>query len=110
MQFPLLVLAVLGFLAVARQAGRSAVRLLARGVEAFLASEVGQTHAQRGDITALQAAERTRGAARRARLGALVVFAGCVGLLAVPFFTPWTTAVFAAYSAFWLLPPRRESA
>jgi len=106
MQFPLLVLAVLGFLAVARQAGRAALRLLTRGVEVYLATEVGQTHARRGDITAWKTAEVTRRSARRGRFGALAVFTLCVGMLAAPPFTPWTAALYAAYSPLWLLNRR----
>jgi hypothetical protein len=107
MEFPLLIFAILGFLAAARLAGRAGFRLLTRGVEVFLVSEAGRTHAQRGDITALRDADVARRSARRKRLGALVVFAGCVGLLAVPPFTPWPTLVYASYAPLWLLPPRR---
>jgi hypothetical protein len=109
MQFIVLILAVIGFLAVMRLAGRAGLGLMVRGVEVFLAKEVGQTHARRGDLTAWNAAEAARTSALRGRLGALALFTTCVGLLAVPPFTPWTAAVYAAYAPLWLLAPRKRA-
>jgi len=103
MRFILLVFAFLGFVGALRLAGRALLRLLARGVEAFIASEASRTHARRGDITALQAADEMRAATRRNRVQALAIFAGSVALLAVPPFTPWTAVLYACYLPLWLV-------
>lgn len=105
----LLILAIIGFLGAARLAARAAFRFLFRGVESFLAGQVRETHARRGDITALQTADVTRRAVRRARRISLAALMGWVCLLAVPPFTPWAQAIYAAYVPLWLYPPRRRA-
>ena len=107
MEFLLLILAVFGFFGAVRLAGRSLLRLVTRGAETFITSGVLQTHARRGDITALQASETAYADARRRRLGATATFAASVALLAIPPFTPWTTTLYACYVPLWLARPRR---
>lgn len=102
----LVVLAVFGFLGALRLAGRSLLRLLTRGAETFITSEVRQTHARRGDITALQASDAAYAAARKKRLQATTLFTGSVALLAVPAFTPWPALLYACYLPLWFLRPR----
>lgn len=106
MEFLLVVMAVFGFLGAARLAGRALFRLLTRGAETFITSEVRQTHARRGDITALQASDAAYAVARRRRLEATALFAGSVALLAIPPFTPWTAVLYACYLPLWFARPR----
>jgi hypothetical protein len=106
MDFLVVVLAVFGFMGALRLAGRSLLRLLTRGAETFITSEVRQTHERRGDITALQASDEAYATARRKRFQATALFAGSVALLAVPPFTPWTALLYACYLPLWFLRPR----
>lgn len=105
----LLVLAVIGFLAVLRLALFAAFRLLGRGVEAYLAGEVGKAHARRGDLTSLNAAEQARAAAVRARRSAMAGMLLAAALLIVPPFTPWPRLLYGACVPLWLLSPRRRT-
>ncbi len=106
MSFIILVLAIAGFLAVLRRSAGALLRLLGRGVEAFLAREESSIRERRGDLTGLQeAVARTRGA-RRARLDAMLRFAFWVALLVAPLLTPWTALLYAACATLWLVPPR----
>ncbi len=107
MKLLLLILAIMGFGAALRLAGRGAFRLMRGGVDAFLAAEVSDAHARRGDITALQAAETARSLAQRTRLGAILVLAASAGLLIAPWLTPWPTLLYACYAPLWLLVRRR---
>lgn len=106
MEFLVVVLAVFGFMGALRLAGRSLLRLLTRGAETFITSEVRQTHARRGDITALEASDAAYSVAKRRRFQATALFAGSVALLAVPPFTPWTALLYACYLPLWFVRPR----
>jgi len=106
MQLLVVVLAVFGFMGAARLMGRALLRLMSRGVEAYLASEASRTHARRGDITSLEASDAIQTVARRARFRAGAVFAGSVALLAIPVFTPWTAILYACYLPLWFARPR----
>jgi hypothetical protein len=88
---------------------RSFVLVLSRGADAFLAREIAETRAQRGDITGLQEATVERSAARRRRIMSLGTLSMWAGLLLIPSLTPWPRLLYAAYSVLWLLPrrPRR---
>jgi len=108
MDFLLLLLAILGFLAVLRLSAVAGLRALGRGVEAFLAREVSEAHARRGDITALQAARITRTKTSRARLYAVLRLALTVALLVVPALSPWPRLIYATYAPLWLLFYRRR--
>jgi hypothetical protein len=106
MEFMVIVLAVFGFMGALRLAGRTLLRLLTRGAETFITSEVRQTHVRRGDITALQASDAAYAQARRNRRRATALVAGSVALLAVPPFTPWTALLYACYLPLWFVRPR----
>lgn len=109
MQGLLLILAIIGFIGAARLAGRAAFRVLFRGVEGFLAGEAGDTHARRGDITALRTAEAVRSTAKRARLASTALLAAWIGLLVIPTFTPWPRLIYAAYLPLWLVHRRKRA-
>lgn len=100
----LVVLGIMGFLAVARRAARTAFRLLHGGADELLTRELSRTRARRGDLTGLQEAEAHRELARRRRrlaLGALVLWGG---LLLLPPLTPWPAVLYALYSLLWFVP------
>jgi len=103
----LFVLAVFGVLGLLRQVGVAGFGLLRRGVEVYLTSGVEETHARRGDITALREAEGARQLAWRARWVAGLRLGFAVALLVIPPLTPWPRLLYAASSILWFLPPRR---
>jgi hypothetical protein len=109
MQFLIILLAIIGFLAVAGQLLRALLLALGTGVESFLAREVTEVNARRGDLTALQESETRHRVARRARLGAVARLALWTALLAVPPFTQFTAIVYACYSPLWLLNRLRRA-
>lgn len=109
MQIVIVLLAVLGFLAVAGRLLRALLLALGTGVESFLAREVTEVNARRGDLTALQEAEARHAIARRARFGAIARVGLWTALLAVPPFTQWTALLYACYSPLWLLTRFRRA-
>lgn len=106
MSTAVLLLAVAGFLAVALRAVRALFAALRGGVDAFLARDLADTRARRGDLTGLSDAEAARASARRYRVMALGFFFLWGGLLLVPPLTPWPQLLYGAYSLLWLLPHR----
>lgn len=108
MQEFLPVLAVLGVLAVISRAGRAVLSLLRGGVDAFIARDLHDVRAQRGDLTGMQEAESLRRAGRQRRAIAIARLLFWVGLLFVPGYTPWPAQLRAAYCIFWVIPPRRN--
>jgi hypothetical protein len=110
MRTAVILLAVLGVAAVLLRLVRAALWALRGGVDAFLAGDVAETRAQRGDLTGLADAEAEREVARRRRMiaaGSLFLWGG---LLIVPPLTPWPAMLYASYSLLWLLPHHPSSA
>lgn len=104
----ILMLAVAGFLAALRGLSRSALGLMVRGVEEIVAREATDIQARRGDLTGLQDADAHTARARSRRRRSILAVAFWVVLLLLPPLTPWTAALYAAWSPLWLLPPRRR--
>jgi hypothetical protein len=100
------ILAVAGAAAVLVRAVASAFRALRGGVDAFLARDLADVRAQRGDLTGLSDAGEIRAAARRRRMAALAAAGFWLGLLFVPPLTPWPRFLYAVYSLLWLVPRR----
>jgi hypothetical protein len=111
MRILLFLLAIAGFLAVARQLTRAAFVLLKRSVDAFVLREVAGERARRGDVTGLVEASAARQQRRRNRWFALAAVVGWTALLALPLTTRATLPGYALYSVFWILPllRRRQS-
>lgn len=107
MRFIGILLAVLGGIAVARRAAASLLRLAHRGVDAFVAGEIEEVRARRGDLTGLQDAQQDVRHARGARQRAAAALCLWAGLLVVPPLTPWPIPMYAAYSLLWFLPAAR---
>jgi hypothetical protein len=99
-------LAVAGVAAVVIRAIGAAFRALRGGVDAFLARDVADNRAQRGDLTGLADAAEYRSAARQRRMVALGAVAFWAGLLFVPPLTPWPRFLYAVYALLWLVPRR----
>ena len=106
MPFVLRVFAFLGVLAVLVQAGRALFSLLRGGVDVFLARDLHDVRAQRGDLTGMQEADALRQTGRQRRALAAARLSFWIGLLIIPNFTPWPAQMCAAYCAFWFFPRR----
>jgi hypothetical protein len=107
MRTAVLLLAALGFAAAALRMVRSLFFTLHGGVDAFLARDLADTRAQRGDLTGVADARDAHATARRRRMLALGAASFWAGLLLVPPLTPWPELLYASYSLLWLLPRRR---
>jgi hypothetical protein len=103
-RFVLIFLAVFGVLAVLSRIARAGFRLLHRGVDAFIAREVTELRAQKGDLTGMADAAQQRGLARRRRLVAAGTLSFWVVLLVAPPLTPWPEVLYAMYSVLWFIP------
>jgi hypothetical protein len=99
-------LAALGIAAIIVRAVGAAFRALRGGVEGFLARDLADVRAQRGDLTGLADAAAVRAEARRRRLVALGALAFWIGLLLVPPLTPWPAFLYAIFALLWLVPRR----
>jgi hypothetical protein len=102
-------LAAAGIAAVLLRAVLALFRALRGGVDSFLARDMADLRAQRGDLTGLAAAAEVRQAARRQRMFAFGAFAVWIGLLAVPQLTPWPRFLYVIYSLLWLVPHRAST-
>ena len=108
MRFLFLILAIAGFLAVARQLTQAVFILLKRSVDSFVLGEVAGERARRGDVTGLVEARAAKQERRRARLRSLLAVILWATLLALPLTTRWTLQGFALYSILWLVPLLRR--
>jgi hypothetical protein len=106
MSILLFVLAVFGVLAILRRIALAGFLIMRRGVDRFMAGEVAEVHAQRGDLTRLSDASTARALARRAQWASAAVLSFWIALLIVPVLTPWPRLLYAACAALWLAPRR----
>ncbi|MGH7464514.1 MAG: hypothetical protein ACREK1_05010 [Longimicrobiales bacterium] len=104
MSTAIMLLAAAGVIAVMLRLLRALFATLRGGVAAFLARDVADTRAQRGDLTGHSEARAAVQLARRRRLLALGASSIWVGLLVFPMLTPWPRLLYASYSLLWLLP------
>jgi hypothetical protein len=104
----LTLLAVAGVVAILTGLIRALFRMVRGGVETFIAGEVANARAGRGDISALTAAEEWRASSRVARRWYAAQVLGWLILLIIPTFTPWTRELYAAACVLWLVPRRRQ--
>ncbi|HEX6134858.1 MAG TPA: hypothetical protein VFZ24_12895 [Longimicrobiales bacterium] len=110
MNIAILLLAIAGVAAVVLRLVRALFAALRGGVDAFLAGDVADTRAQRGDLTGLGDARAAAAVARRYRWLALGRASIWVVLLVAPELTPWPAPLYASYSLLWLLPrPTRHA-
>ena len=98
----LYILAFAGVSAVLLRLGQALFRLVFRSGEAWIAAEAANARQRSGDITGLSEAAEMERRARGARRGATLQVVLWILFLLVPPFTPWTLALYAAYSVLWL--------
>jgi hypothetical protein len=103
------ILAVIGVLAVLVRAGSALFSLLRGGIDMFLARDLHEVRAQRGDLTGMEEARALRRTGLQRRTIAAARLSFWIGLLIIPNFTPWPAQMCAAYCVFWLLPRNRAA-
>lgn len=101
-------LAVAGIATAAWHLLRAAFRFLHRAATRIWADAMAQTHARRGDLTALRESEQERGDARRSATRSGLVALGWLALLVAPTLTPWAAVIYAAYSLLLVEPAIRR--
>ena len=109
METPVLILAVAGFVAVLRRLLGAALRVLTGGVDRYVAGQLATTRARHGDITGMREAEGAAATARERRRDAVARLLFWTGLLILPPFVPYTSAIYASYSLLWIVPPQQGS-
>lgn len=103
----LYIFATLGFIAVLWHLFRATVRAARQGVNAFVASEVAKTRANRGDLTGMEEANAQSRVAGRARWRSAAQAGLWLTALALPPVLLESPApVYAVYVVFWLLDRR----
>jgi hypothetical protein len=103
----LLILAVLGFLALAGRLGRALLRLALNAAESTHATGLAEVSERRGDITGMIETRTAAQTLRRKRRLTLLSVVACVLLIAVPPFAGVAREVYAACALLWLVPTRR---
>jgi hypothetical protein len=110
MTFILILLAVPGVLAVLLRLGVALFAAAKHSVEWFVARQISNQRAERGDLSGLSEAEKIRNEAgrqqRRFGLHALI----WLTLLAFPLMVPGAVIVYPLYSILWFLPRHRVPA
>ena len=103
----LILLAIPGVLAVLLRLGVALFGTARHTVEWYVARQISNRHAQRGDLSALAEAEKIRSAAaRQQRRWGLHALAWTT-LLAFPLLVPGAVIVYPLYSVLWFLPRHR---
>ena len=103
----LLILAVLGFLALAGRLARTLLRLALNAAESTAASGLAEVSERRGDITGMMEKRTAAQTLRRNRRITGLTAIACVLLIVVPPFAGIAREVYAACSLLWLVPARR---
>jgi len=104
----LLILAVLGFLALAGRLGRALFRLALNAAESTATTGLAEVSERRGDVTGMMEKRTAAQTLRRNRRITLLTAVGCLLLMIVPPFVDVAREVYAACALLWLLPPRRS--
>jgi hypothetical protein len=103
----LILLAIPGVLAVLLRLGVSLLHTAKHTMEWYVARQISNQRASRGDLSGLAEAEKIRAAAgREQRRHGLHALAWLV-LLAFPLLIPGAVLVYPFYSLLWLMPRRR---
>ncbi len=107
MTFILILLAIPGVLAVLLRLGIALFGTARHTVEWYVARQISNQKAERGDLSGLAEAEKIRSAAaRQQRRWGLHALAWTT-LLAFPLLVPGAVIVYPLYSVLWLLPRHR---
>ena len=106
MTFILILLAIPGVLAVLVRLTISLIAATKHTVERYVAKQIKDQRAERGDLSGLAEAERVRAEAARKQMRWVFHSLGWITLLAFPLMIPGAVIVYPLYSLLWLLPRR----
>jgi predicted metal-binding membrane protein len=106
MTFILAVIALPGIAAVLLRWSRAVFVTARYSIERFVAGQIADTRAQRGDISGMSEAEVIRRNSRAAAVRALLQLILWSVALIVPFFLPGTLLIFVLYGLLWFVPSR----
>jgi len=104
MTIVLILLAIPGVLAVLVRLFIALARVAKHTTERYVARQIKQQRAARGDLSGLSEAEKIRNTAARQQTRFLAESIGWVMLLALPLMFPLASFLYPLYSVFWLLP------
>jgi len=104
MTIVLILLAIPGVLAVLMRLLIALGRATKHTAERYVARQIKQQRAERGDLSGLSEAEKIRSAAARQQTRFIAESLGWVMLLALPLLVPAAVFLYPLYSVFWLLP------
>lgn len=107
LSFVLLLLAVLGFLALAGRLGRALVRLALNAAESTAATGLAEVSERRGDITGMMERRTAAQTLRRDRRLTVAIAAACILTILIPPFAGVAREVYAACALLWFVPGRR---
>lgn len=104
MTFVLFLLAIIGVLAVLLRLALSLIGATKHSIERYVARQIKDQRAERGDLSGLAEAENVRAAAARKQTRWIVESLGWAMLLALPMLSPIALFLYPFYAVFWLLP------
>lgn len=109
MTFLLAVIALPGIAAVLLRWSRAAFVTARHIIERFVAGQIADTRAKRGDISGMSEAEAIRQQSRAAAQRALWHLLFWSALLVFPLFLPIAWIVYVLYGLLWFVPARRST-
>jgi hypothetical protein len=104
MTIVLILLAIPGVLAVLLRLVMSLINATKHSIERYVAKQIKDQRAERGDLSGLAEAEKVRAAAARKQTRWIVESLGWTMLLALPLLFPFAVFLYPFYAVFWLLP------
>src|SRR5512141_951272 len=107
MTFLLAVIALPGIAAVLLRWSRAVFVTARHTIERFIAGQIADTRAQRGDISGMSEAESIRQQSRSAAVRSLVEVLGWSAALVLPVFLPGTILIYMLYGLLWFAPTQR---
>jgi hypothetical protein len=106
MTLVLILLAIPGVLAVLLRLGASLFKATKYSIERYVARQIVDQRAGRGDLTGMTEAENVRAAAARNQQRFVIETLMWIALLGLPLMFPAAVLLYPFYSIFWLLPKR----
>ena len=100
----LILIALPGIAAVVLRWSRALFVTARHSLERFIAGQIADTRAQRGDISGMSEAESIRSKARAEALRSLLLVLFWSALLLGPLLLPGTLLIYALYAVLWFLP------
>ena len=108
MSLLLVLLAIPGIAAVVLRWSMAVFVTARYSIERFVARQISDTRAARGDISGMTEAETFRRNSRAKQVRGVLEVLLWTGALVAPLILPGTFLIYALYGLLWFLPPRRS--